>query len=274
MIVTCPNCATHFKVPEGALGTKGRSMKCARCGHLWRAMPEAGPGDIPLESPSDIPPSLPRDEVTERMFSENNTDGDLALAEIDAGGFSGEGTDSVEEDDPFAEMSKLMRARKPETMADIVKRPPKPAPRPKGGLILWVVVLAVLLVGAAWGLYGFQDHLIDQWPALEKYYERAGVREAAIGHGLSFRNTSDERATQDNTEVVIIQGVIANDTDHRRTIPLMRLALFNGKAQLQEKIITPPQAALEGHATVGFRITLEQPDPNATRFELTFVAAK
>jgi hypothetical protein len=43
---------------------------------------------------------------------------------------------------------------------------------------------------------------------------------------------------------------------------------------LQEKIINPPQPTLDVHGTVGFRITLPQPDANASRFEVTFTAPK
>jgi hypothetical protein len=31
---------------------------------------------------------------------------------------------------------------------------------------------------------------------------------------------------------------------------------------------------LDAHGSVGFRITLEQPDPSASRFEVTFASAR
>ena len=35
-----------------------------------------------------------------------------------------------------------------------------------------------------------------------------------------------------------------------------------------------PETALEPRGTVGFRITLDQPDPHASRFEVTFAPNK
>ena len=35
MRITCPNCASHFKIPTELLGKKGRALKCASCGHSW-----------------------------------------------------------------------------------------------------------------------------------------------------------------------------------------------------------------------------------------------
>ncbi|MGC2857386.1 DUF3426 domain-containing protein [Novispirillum sp. DQ9] len=39
MELACPSCATHFTVPDGAIGAKGRKLKCSQCGHVWRQMP-------------------------------------------------------------------------------------------------------------------------------------------------------------------------------------------------------------------------------------------
>jgi predicted Zn finger-like uncharacterized protein len=276
MIVTCPNCSTHFKVPEGALGTKGRNMKCARCSHVWRAMAQPMVDEVPLESPpAKTKRGLPLDDVTARMFADQEAAGDIALAEIESLGLSGEGEERLqEEEDPFAEMSDLMRARRPESMPDMYEaRVPKPARR-KGGIILWIVFLFILLAAIAFGLYYLQDRIIDRFPGLAKYYDMAGVRQEDVGVGLNFRNYNSERLVQDNNEVLIVRGVIANTTGQKKDIPLLRLALYNGANLLQEKVVAPPQPTLDAKATVGFKVTLEQPHPDATRFEVTFTAPK
>ena len=41
MRVTCPNCGSKFKVPDKALGTTGRKLKCGKCEHKWFQKPEA-----------------------------------------------------------------------------------------------------------------------------------------------------------------------------------------------------------------------------------------
>ena len=303
MIVSCPNCSTNFKVPESALG---RTMKCARCGHVWRATaaapspvsapapakksapPAAKPAprapspafaafedEIPLESP----PTRPAKSKPEPDFDDFPSD-DPAMAEMSALGFTGEGGEAFQEDDeddPFSKMSDLMMARQPETMPDMFSppKPKKPLPRRQGALILWLVLAVLLLSGAATGLYFFQDKLIDHWPGLSKIYEMIpGARHDEVGAGLSFRNYNSERLVQDNNEVLIVRGVIANGTERAHDIPLLRLALYKGTEMLQEKVVSPPQATLDGHATVGFKVTLEQPHPEATRFEVTFVAPK
>lgn len=37
MILTCPSCATRYFADEASLGAAGRPVRCAACGHTWRA---------------------------------------------------------------------------------------------------------------------------------------------------------------------------------------------------------------------------------------------
>jgi hypothetical protein len=115
---------------------------------------------------------------------------------------------------------------------------------------------------------------VDYVPGAASVYEEMGLRNEVVGAGLIFRNYNSERMVQENSEVLVVRGVIANTTDSVREIPLLRLALYNDKTLLQKKIISPPQTALDAHGSVGFRITLEQPDPSASRFEVTFASAR
>lgn len=37
--VSCPNCSATYQLDETKVGPQGRKLKCARCGHIWVAMP-------------------------------------------------------------------------------------------------------------------------------------------------------------------------------------------------------------------------------------------
>lgn len=40
MIITCPACETRFLLSAQALGSEGRDVRCAKCGHQWHALPQ------------------------------------------------------------------------------------------------------------------------------------------------------------------------------------------------------------------------------------------
>ncbi len=54
MIVSCPNCATGFNLPDSALGATGRKVRCAACGHVWLQRAESA---LALDSPVTKEPS-------------------------------------------------------------------------------------------------------------------------------------------------------------------------------------------------------------------------
>jgi predicted Zn finger-like uncharacterized protein len=66
MILSCPNCATRFGVPDHALQPAGRTVKCSRCAHLWFVGPDGEPAPAPVPAlvgqPAPEPQPQPQPE--------------------------------------------------------------------------------------------------------------------------------------------------------------------------------------------------------------------
>src|SRR5206468_3525210 len=88
MLITCTNCATSYEVAASSLGPSGRSVRCARCQHMWFAantdamadVAEAHRADLatigevsqPPESTPEFPPAAPPEaaEVAQPLTDE------------------------------------------------------------------------------------------------------------------------------------------------------------------------------------------------------------
>ena len=69
MIIACPACGTRYAVPDSAIGSEGRTVRCAKCKHSWfQERPEleldalAAP-EAPAPAPPPSPPAPPAPET-------------------------------------------------------------------------------------------------------------------------------------------------------------------------------------------------------------------
>lgn len=56
MIIACPACGTRYAVPDAAIGSDGRTVRCAKCKHSWFQDPQV----LDLENPVDAAAAPPR----------------------------------------------------------------------------------------------------------------------------------------------------------------------------------------------------------------------
>lgn len=284
MQITCPACETRFSVPDKALGADGRTLKCARCGHKWFQSPVVA---APPPPPPPPPPPSFEDEEPEPAFSFSpRMDEDEPPIDFTKGGglnlssLSGGHNDFDLDEPPVPHFgSNLGERGEPADLdldtslirpvPDVFADPPKGK---KGTLGLWILVLLFILAGAGGSAYYFQDKLVALWPGAHDLLQQAGLRREKLGDGLELRNAgTSERFVQNDAEVLIVRGIVANVSDRERKVPLMRLELMDkDNVVVQDKTQPPPAASLDPGGTAGFRFVVERPNPNAVKALVVF----
>ena len=59
MIIACPSCGARFNLDSAKLLPAGRNVRCAKCEHRWRQMPEGYDEPAEIAAPEPLPPEPP-----------------------------------------------------------------------------------------------------------------------------------------------------------------------------------------------------------------------
>lgn len=231
MILTCPECATRYFVPDDKVGPDGRTVKCSSCGARWTAH-----GEPALELFVDA-----NEGATAREAAELEPDGQPVSAL------------------PGEELPRVFRQK-----ADTDRRVREAVTTG----VVWAG-MAVALVGLVAVAIVFRVQVVQLWPGSAAAY--AGVGLPVNRLGLTIESVRAEAALQDGHAALAVTGVIRNVEDKAAAAPPLRVSLINKAGKVVAvKLAAPADPLIPPGGVRHFVVTLLDPPTTASDLEVAF----
>ena len=231
MILTCPSCSMRFLVSEGAIGPKGRRVRCANCGHEWRQEAEQGlDEELFGEAPSFL--GEEKDDLPSSMDDDIDDFQSILRKEIESTPIPA-GVHPDLDDPVLAQLQKNKAAIK------------LPSGERAGGFVVAGVVC--LLVAALFLL--LQPQISRAWPPSNLIYDLVGMKPVLPGEGL----TLDNLQAQMNDGKITMKGDELNMKSKPVKVPAIMASIVDADNKvIDQLLIAPPVATLKAEGQVAF----------------------
>ena len=303
MIIGCPDCATKFGIPDGALGDVGRKVRCAKCGHVWLATKEdaiemketAKPDNDTLSPPQptedfsephvdayeedqqDEEPESSSDDSYDHETDEENIDPDV----------QGLGDKSVEEALAVIKGTAIEEPDFPLAKGEINEFEVIASSK---GLIIGWSALGVFLISILLVFFLMQETLRQVWPPITKLYDVVGILDTSKG---SENDTATDAVVEDLSKYIrisneaalerlangdpalVIRGSVTNSADFDIQLPSAEAVLRNERRQ--DILVWPfefDETVLRAGKTMPFVEAVPNPPRETTEFELMLLWEK
>jgi len=257
MILTCPECSARYLVDPQALLPKGRTVRCAKCRHIWK---EAAPDSALSTETKNIPETKAPSADTD-----NTGDGE----------------------DKFA----VRRAQRQKRLRPLPKGSNLPALQDHkygGSLWGWYSLGAFVVIMVSSFLI-FQNSISHWWPPSQKLYRALGMESNISGSPapvappkqpeilaqalFEIKDTIPTKVIINGVVTLKVEGNIINITNKTQPLPLLRISLKDKQGKVIRKWTFKPSAAtISPKGKAAFSTSLPHPPGNATSISVTFAA--
>ncbi|WP_129793527.1 DUF3426 domain-containing protein [Sphingosinicella sp. CPCC 101087] len=216
MILTCPSCQARYVVPDSAIGTIGRKVRCAGCRHSWFQEPAGGGFATPATQ--GPPPAFAEPPTAPMSAGEPEPGPTPGPPSWERPGNQGEAP---------VEAPSVRPRRNPARLRTIA-----------------AVVAAVLMIAAIGGI---------QYFGIPSIGAQIGIP-VQSGDALSIvEESAQTRQLERGNEVLEVSGTIVNQTDEIQRVPQIQAELKDAQGRVVYSwSIAPPVRELQPRGRIPF----------------------
>ena len=262
----------RYLVAEGAVGPRGRHVRCAHCGHQWRQEPETGlDEELFAEDPPDflVQDSTPETDADDDPFenpvdiSVDNSVGEhedsfktVLQHEIDAipipDGVKPEAHDPV--------LEQLMAGKTPKGAGFRLSKQ-------AGGYL----TAAMFYVLAFMAFLLMHDSISRAWPPSNLLYNALGITPVMPGEGLTLSNLSAEI----QGDKIFLSGKVDNLKSVDQDVPpILATIVDENDKPVGHILLSPPVASLKAEGSIPFEAVYPNRPKNAANVTYAFTWMK
>lgn len=262
MQLGCPSCHTAFYVDPAAFGAEGRTVRCARCRHTWLARAEDLIPDPALAGGDDGTTEALAVDIPAARIQPVVEWNDMVMVEVPS-------SPPLSPEGPQASTVPQVQSAA-EIANDIVateRRRPARSGRNDTRLGLVALLLGLIVV------LGFtaREPLVGAVPSLAGFFAAAGL--PVNLRGIEFHDLRTSFESQDNREVLVIEGELLNPTRYTRDIPRLRFAILGADGdEVYSWTALLPRETLTARESLTFRSRLASPPEAGTRVSVRFLS--
>ncbi len=249
MLITCPTCASSYRIDAAKIGPEGRSVRCAACRETWFLTPDAA-----VEEPPEPAPDAQEDPIADAAWAE-------AAAAI---------RDTAEPDAPPAG-DPPPRKRKPVAK----KAKPKRRSLPAAGAVLSAPMICGLGLLAALPVACLaRNAVVGLVPQTASLFATIGL--PVNRRGLEIRNVIafQSPAVEDRPAELVIEGDLVGVGRAGVPVPSLRIEISDAAGKPLKSFPAPaPRASLGAGEAARFRTKLADPPAQGRSVMLVFADA-